>query len=249
VLVFSLHGMQPWQGTPTILDPLLQDLGLARLTDRGTQSRAERAQSVLKAAKRYTPLSLKKLYHKVVPGPVKRQVTRQTMLPPYDWSRTRAFSLPTDQHGWIRLNVLGREAKGIVAPEQYNETCDLLEDALRALTTEDGRPLVQDVIRPSCGAEEAPLQKLPDLVVHWHAAASESPVRIKNSSLEAYPDMTQFTGHHGPDGFCIINGGSSVASSNTRIGEPIDVKDLHRLMVAALTASYSEDGSYGTTDA
>jgi predicted AlkP superfamily phosphohydrolase/phosphomutase len=248
VLVFSLHGMQPTRGRPTILGPLLRDLGLARLTDWGTRPWAEHAQSGLAMTKRYTPPHLKRIYHNVVPQPVRRRVTRQTMLPAYDWSRTRAFSLPTDQHGWIRLNVLGREAKGIVSSEQYDQTCDLLEDALRALTTKDGRPLVRDVLRLSNGSEEALLQRLPDLVIHWHAAALESPVRVKNSSLRAYPQDTQLTGQHSPDGFCIIRS-SSDTGSDSSIGESIAAKDLHRLIIAALTASPGDNGPCGTADA
>jgi predicted AlkP superfamily phosphohydrolase/phosphomutase len=246
VLVFSLHGMQPTHGLPTVLDSLLCDLGLARLADWSMQSWAERASSMLAMVKYHTSPSLKKLYHKMVSRSVTYRLAQPTMLPAYDWSRTRAFSLPTDQYGWIRLNTLGREAKGIVHPEQYDETCNLLEDVLRTLTTEDGKPLVRDVLRLSRGAGGALLQKLPDLVVHWDTAAFDSPVRIKNSSVEAYPKATQLTGQHTPDGFCIIKRGSSVAGDDSRIGESIAVKDLHRLIVAALTASYSDDGLYGT---
>jgi predicted AlkP superfamily phosphohydrolase/phosphomutase len=69
------------------------------------------------------------------------------MLPSYDWSQTRVFSLPSDQHGWIRVNLKGREAKGIVAVEQYDELCSQLEKGLRSLTTPEGKPLVCEVIR------------------------------------------------------------------------------------------------------
>ncbi|MDQ3943174.1 MAG: alkaline phosphatase family protein [Actinomycetota bacterium] len=243
VLVFSLHGMRPGRGIPTILEPLLCDLGLARLADWSTQSWTERARSVLAAAKHRAPHRLKKLYHNMASHSVRLRLARQTMLPAYDWSCTRVLSVPSDQHGWIRLNLLGREAEGIVRPEQYDETCDLLEDVLRTLTTEDGRLLVRDVLRLSSGAEEALRLKLPDLVIHWHEAAFESPVRIKNSSLQAYPTATQLTGQHAPDGFCIINRGAPVAGGVGRTGEPIAAKDLPRLIVAALVASGSDDGA------
>jgi predicted AlkP superfamily phosphohydrolase/phosphomutase len=235
VFIFSLHGMEPARGVPNILDSLLYHLGFARFMSQGTRSWAERARSALSGTKHRAPPRLKKLAHNVLPYPVKLRLWNPTFLPAYDWSRTRAFSLPTDQHGWIRLNVLGREAKGIVPPEQYDETGDLLEDALRTLTTKDGRPLVRDVLRLSRGAEEALLQELPDLVVHWDMAAFDSPVQIKNSSLRAYPLETKYTGLHAPDGFCIIKGGPSAAGSRGRMGEPIAAKDLYRAFVAALT--------------
>jgi hypothetical protein len=49
------------------------------------------------------------------------KLAQQTMLPAYDLNQTRAFALPTDQHGWIRINLAERESKGCITPEQYEE--------------------------------------------------------------------------------------------------------------------------------
>src|SRR5438128_1117719 len=59
----------------------------------------------------------------------------------YDWSQTRAFSLVNEQHGSIRVNLIGREARGTVPAEEYEDTCRQVEKALLALRTEDGKPL------------------------------------------------------------------------------------------------------------
>jgi len=40
------------------------------------------------------------------------------------WPRMKAFALPSYYDGRIRLNVVGREAKGIVEPHQYETVCD-----------------------------------------------------------------------------------------------------------------------------
>jgi predicted AlkP superfamily phosphohydrolase/phosphomutase len=128
------------------------------------------------------------------------------MMPAYDWSRTRAFSLPTDQHGWIRINLLGREAQGIVPLNQYESTCEELERLLRSLMTADGRALVHDVLRTVVVAADAQSVSLPDLVVHWENAAFESLLEIKGSRVKTQPIGTKFTGQHSLDGFCIIRG-------------------------------------------
>lgn len=99
------------------------------------------------------------------------------MLPVYDWTRTRAFSLPSDQHGWIRINLQGRERAGIVSPEQYGDTCRQLEELMRCLSGEDGRLLVREVIR-TANSEEARFSKLPDLVVHWADSALVTPSTV-----------------------------------------------------------------------
>src|SRR5436305_2772902 len=117
-------------------------MGLAHSADWATQSWAQRASALLAEAKRCAPVGLKRLYHRKLPQGMTRRLAQPTMLPAYDWNRTRAFSLPTDQHGWIRINLAGREAEGCVPTEFYEETCMEVEEKLRAITREDGRPLV-----------------------------------------------------------------------------------------------------------
>jgi predicted AlkP superfamily phosphohydrolase/phosphomutase len=230
VLIFSLHGMRPTRGIPTILDPLLEEWGFARRSGWRTQSWPERARSVFAAAKRRTPGHLKKLYYGAMSQGVTRRLAQTTMLPVYDWPRTRAFSLPTDQHGWIRLNVAGREGEGIVQPEHYNQTCDQLADLLRALKTNDGRAVVRDVLQPSRPAGGAPPRELPDLVVHWHDAAFDDPLLIDEPSTKAHPTGTKFTGQHALEGFCLMKG----VSNGHEAGAPVAAQDLHRLMTGAL---------------
>lgn len=230
VLIFSLHGMRPTRGIPAILDPLLDEWGFARRSDWSAQSWPDRARSMFAAAKRRTPGPLKKLYYGAMSQTVTRRLAQTTMLPAYDWSRTRAFSLPTDQHGWIRLNVAGREGEGIVRPEQYDETCGHLSDLLRALTTSDGRPIVRHIIQPSREAGGAPPRQLPDLVVHWHDAAFDDPVLTDQPSTRSHPTGMKFTGQHAPEGFCLMKG----ASNGHAAAATVAAKDLHLLLTAAL---------------
>jgi predicted AlkP superfamily phosphohydrolase/phosphomutase len=171
---------------------------------------------------------LKKLYHRRLPQEVTHRLAQPTMIPAYDWNRTRAFALPSDQHGWIRINLSGREAKGCVPIERYHETCREIEETLRALTTEDGRPLVRDIIRTAEGAEDSLSQVIPDLVVHWHDAAFELPMRMNGLLLEAHPAATGQTGQHAPDGFCIIKGWNGFNA------ETIPATEIHRIIDAAL---------------
>ncbi|MGH9932007.1 MAG: alkaline phosphatase family protein, partial [Pyrinomonadaceae bacterium] len=159
VFVFSLHGMRPAHGAPAFLGPLLCELGFARLADWSGQSWSKRATAVMATVKRHTPQALKKLYYQTLPATTTQRLARLTMLPAYDWSQTRAFSLPTDQHGWIRVNLHGREVEGIVPVEQYDEVCGQLEHKLRSLTTHVGEPLVRNVIRTADRAQDALVQR------------------------------------------------------------------------------------------
>jgi predicted AlkP superfamily phosphohydrolase/phosphomutase len=228
VMVFSLHGMQAARGLPAFLGPLLCELGLARIADWSALSWAERAHSFLAAVKRRTPAGLKKLYHRNVPQGINHRLAQPTMLPAYDWKRTRAFSLPTDQHGWIRVNLVGRESKGCVNFEDYDKTCHEIEEKVSVLTTQDSRPLVRQVIRTAKTAEEALIQNIPDLVVHWHDAAFELPMNLGSLILEAHTAASGQTGQHAPDGFCILKGLAGCAT------QAIAGTDLHRIIIKAL---------------
>jgi predicted AlkP superfamily phosphohydrolase/phosphomutase len=235
-MVFSLHGMRSSAGVPAFLQPLLCESGFARLAEWKVQSWTERALSILSAGKRHTPESVKKLYYKTLPRSATHQLARPTMMPIYDWSHTRAFSLPTDQHGWIRINLQGREAEGVVSHEEYDDMCRQVEDLLWGLTMEDGRRLVRRVTRTAANFEEASSLRLPDIVVHWEDASFRSPTRIKGSAVEVKMIGRKFTGQHAPDGFCILKGGNDLYENDV-----LAAKDMHILITKSLqTAGYEK---------
>lgn len=238
VMVFALHGMRPAMGFPAFLGPVLCETGYSRLTSWGSQSWKGRALSLLAATKRNSPEAVKKLYYKLTPTAATHLVARPTMLPAYDWKNTRAFSLPTDQYGWIRINLIGREAQGCVPLDQYEQTCDELAKMLLALTTEDGQPLVESITRTAANggdvgndvlsnAPSNPLSNpLPDLVLHWRDAAFSWPLKIKGSKVEVEFVGKKSTGQHASEGFCIYRG-----RGVERLGESVAAKDLGRLMM------------------
>ena len=127
-----------------------------------------------------------------LPGPLVRAVT--TRLPPslqgrlvslwsrsmFDWRTTRAFPLPMDHAGNVRINLRGREPAGIVEPGgDYAALCAHLTaglESFRDLAT--GRPIVRRVHRMDDLAppEAAARERLPDLVVEWDQVSPiESP--------------------------------------------------------------------------
>jgi len=233
VIVFSLHGMRPALGVPAFLGPLLCERGFARLAALRSQSWTNRALSAFATAKRLTPAACKKIYYKLTPTAATQKLARPTMLPAYDWANTRAFSLPTDQHGWIRVNLAGREAQGSVPLEQYKETCKELEQMLRGLTTEDGQLLVADIVRTAANEADALSNPLPDLVVHWREAVFASPLKIRDSKLRvAAVGGNSITGQHATPGFCIFRG-----DRNWESDAAVAVKDLAGLITAAFMNS------------
>jgi predicted AlkP superfamily phosphohydrolase/phosphomutase len=216
ILVFSLHGMGPGRGIPTVLEPLLDHLGFSRLSSWSNRSWTDRARSLLSELKRRAPAPVKELYRQRASTGLSRKLAQPTMIASYDWASTRALALPTDQHGYVRLNVMGREALGIVRPEDYERTLDELEGSLRAARTTAGAPLVRDLVRLGAAPEDVHPQ-LADLVVHWDHGAFDRPVRVAGSSIESHPVRLDFTGQHEFSGFCIAAGGMEQADPGANV--------------------------------
>ena len=229
VLVFALHGMRPALGFPAFLGPLLCERRFSQLATWRSQSWTRRSLSAFAAVKRHAPVPLKRLYYQVTPSTATYKLARPTMMPAYDWRQTRAFSLPTDQYGWIRINLRGREAEGIVSPDEYDAVCAELSDMLSTLAAEDGELLVENILRTATDADSARVNPLPDLVVHWRYAAFAQSLKIRGSKVPAQLVGKKSTGQHASPGFCIYRGNDDAALNGVVTG-----KDLWRLIVAGL---------------
>jgi predicted AlkP superfamily phosphohydrolase/phosphomutase len=232
VAAFSLHGMGPAPGIPTFLDPLLSALGYAAPAGWSGSSWRDRGVALFAAAKRRAPSPIKSAYHRLVSHRAVHRIARSTMVPPHDWSRTRAFSLPSDQYGYVRVNLAGREAQGAVPEREYGPLCDELVDSLTGITDDDGRPLVDRVVRTAVDGE--PPEHLPDIVLHWSDAGFRRPVRIAAAGvdLEAHPIRTDMTGGHRDHGFCVLD--ERLAAGPT--GDVLPSPELQRLLLAGLAA-------------
>jgi predicted AlkP superfamily phosphohydrolase/phosphomutase len=221
VVVFSLHGMRPGRGLVQALHPILTALGYTAAPPARARTPAEHAKSVFGSLKRHTPAPLKRAYHRRMPVEMRLRVARPTMMAPVDWSRTRAFGLASaDQHGDIRVNLRGREAKGIVAPEDYEAVREELAGKLAALEREDGEPLVSEVVRVGDGS---PPPVLPDLIVHWSDAAFVDPLRVGRLGVVAKPTVMRITGQHRAEGFFVARGFGPAPPPSL---DPVELKEL-----------------------
>lgn len=230
VMVFALHGMRPALGFAGFLGPLLQEFGLSKPAKWRSQTSTERFASLFAATKRHAPAPLRKFYYKITPASTTYKLARPTMLPAFDWKNTRAFCLPTEQHGWIRLNVTGRDKYGIVALNDYEKTCSELEQKLQSLSSEHDELLVRNVIRTAPTSKEALVNPLPDLVVHWRDAALAPSLKIKGSRVGAQLVSEKFTGQHTAEAFCIYRGDLDWGSDNV-----VDAKDLGKMIAASVS--------------
>jgi predicted AlkP superfamily phosphohydrolase/phosphomutase len=172
-----------------------------------------------------------------------------------DWSQTRFFALPLDLNGYIRINVKGREAKGVVEPgaELENLIDELTEDLLALTDLRDGSPIVAGVDRvdDAVGPSAPRRDVLPDLVARWtDSYSSGSPgVRTRYGEVRWDPEAPLPSGRSGNH----VQGGWLVASgpgiSNRTLTEPLNTLDVAPTLMEWLgveVPAYMEGSPIGT---
>ena len=230
VLVFSNTGMGPNYSGLHLLGEILQRSGFGgKRVGRDPLARFKPYKAMGPFAIRrieavFGPALLRNA-RRLVPQRLWDDVTRRYLDWGNDRATSRAFSLPNDYSGAIRINLRGREPTGTVAPgAEYWQTCsEIREVLLGAINPATGEPAVSDVIFTREKYHGNRIDDLADIVVNWrgdHAiSALESPVfgRVEGE----LPDSR--SGAHTPFGTFTAAGPN--VSPNAVVGDR-DIVDL-----------------------
>jgi predicted AlkP superfamily phosphohydrolase/phosphomutase len=122
-----------------------------------------------------------------------------------EWPQMKAFALPSFSEGYVRLNVKGREAQGMVEPRDYGATCDEITRLLHEMRdARTGRPMVAKVVRSRRAAGD-PDANLPDadLLVLWAPHPTDT---ADTPAGRIGPLPFQRTGSHVERGFVLASG-------------------------------------------
>ncbi len=221
ILLFAAHGMGPSDGWLHMLDAML-----ARI--EGKQPSAGGSGGLLYRLKRRLPWNLVREVTTRLPAVVNRALVPLWSRRMHDWSAVRAFSVPFDVHGFIRVNLRGRERDGIVEPgSEYEELCDHLREGIegfRDLAT--GRPVGGGVVRSrDLFPEGRNRDLLPDLVVRTGEPVRGSPGLVSARYGEIrFPTPGRFpsgrSGNHHSHGWYMLHGAGEPAGID---GEVVDV--------------------------
>ena len=139
------------------------------------------------------------------------------------WPQMQAFALPSFSDGFIRINLQGREAEGIVPVEAYDDLCQQLTHLLYDLkNARSGQPLVQQVIR----TRKSPMELDPhlpdaDLVVVW----GDRPCDVADSPTlgRIGPVPMRRSGGHRPGGFLLARGPGIQPGTRLPPGHAVDL--------------------------
>jgi predicted AlkP superfamily phosphohydrolase/phosphomutase len=127
-----------------------------------------------------------------------------------DWGRTRAFAETEPGHGYVRLNVRGREPQGIVEPgPEYEALCREIADELYALRhPRTGTPAVERVLFLHEEERGPHVDKLPDLCVQWSQAQQLDEVRHPRVGVIRERTRELQTAEHTGEAFFVGSGPS-----------------------------------------
>jgi predicted AlkP superfamily phosphohydrolase/phosphomutase len=153
-----------------------------------------------------------------------------------DWSRTRAFALPSAYTSFVRVNLRGREPAGIVEPgEEYASVLAELEADLATLVDPvSGAPAVTGAVRTTEAFGCEPHPTLPDLWVDWRPGRFLDRVVHPGGELtQERPDFYRRSDHSGSGFFAAAGPG---ILPNGEIGD-VDVLDLAPTLLALRGAS------------
>lgn len=206
-LILSGQGMGPNCAKWHLIPELLSRLGY--LVSKSKHDRRRKAQiNWFGEMRDFIPLSWRRRVSQYLAGSVRDYLRVYWANSRIDWSQTRAYHLPTDLYGYIRINLKGREPRGIVEPgSEYNEICSRIREVLKTLVNpHTGKPIVREIYHTDQIFPGPQRERLPDLLVDWqdepvlNGAYSDQVGQLngKVSDLRS--------GNHTPKGFAIFYG-------------------------------------------
>lgn len=209
-IVFAVHGMKQNHGWGDVGNDIIE--AIARSSQ---QQKIKRG--LLYQVRRRVPFNIVRPILTRMPQSVSEALVRLWSANMYDWQKTPYFPLPMDQAGYIRINLKGREKRGIVEPgENYQQLCDELEKNLYSLKDADsGQSIVAEVVRAWQNAPEDTEGRdvLPDLVVVWDEVTTLQCQRVISDRLTQLAidvpmvNISGRSGNHTGPGWFVAQGG------------------------------------------
>ena len=209
ILVFALHGMTRNDGWAERFPALVHQI-------RRDTSPTPPAEGFLYRWKRRIPWRVIRQFTTRLPTSVNQALVPIWSARMLDWSRTRFFALPLDINGYLRVNLRGREAAGIVEPgQEYEELLEELEEAFlsfRAIDT--GEQVVRDVTRTDdiLDPDGPRRQFLPDLIVRFRPIRTQELSGVVSARYgeirwtKGSPLPSGRSGNHLPTGWLVAAG-------------------------------------------
>lgn len=229
-VILSTEGMGPNYTGSFLLPEILRRLGVA--SNKGMLRRWA-------PSRLWGPHAIRNL-RSLLPTPVRRAVESFKHIVPHkswgswktrlmnaseDWRQSRAFCVPSDFNGAIRVNLKGREPCGLVEPgPEYDALCGELTEALSQLVNADtGRAAVSEVVRVDSIHQGEHLRNFPDVIVKWKGDAPICRLSSPRIGTVVGTNQHERSGSHRPYGFIIAAGKPIARGKQSERGTIMDL--------------------------
>jgi predicted AlkP superfamily phosphohydrolase/phosphomutase len=208
VFVISGDGVGPNHCAWHLLPQVLSRSGFAGMPYSTNSANGHPKKSFLDRIRGAVPPRLRSEIQSRLPWQLRHWLALQLAAANTDWSHTKAFTLPADLEGCIRINLRGREPRGIIEPgSQYEDVCAELTEALKGLINPaTGRAAVRRVCRIDHLFPGGRRDHLPDLTVIWNDEAEIHEVYSDRLGLISEAPIDPRTGTHSPLSFMAARG-------------------------------------------
>ena len=234
IIAFSTHGMMPNTSRVDLLDGML-----TRVLDGRADVRPKRG--LVRRVGEAVPVQWRRAAALHVPKALRNRIMTLWSAGGIAWDRTQAFTLRADLQGYIRVNLDGREQRGIVrAGHSFDQLCDRIAEGLmsfRDSTTHE--PMIEAVERvDQLYADGDRRDRLPDVLVRWSDTPAAAHVavdsprfgRVERATPGRIPNGR--SGNHRGQGFLISCGPGIPAGA--RLRSDADIIDLAPTVVRLL---------------
>jgi predicted AlkP superfamily phosphohydrolase/phosphomutase len=217
LIVVSGDGVRPNHAGWHLLPKVLEGLGYTNEAGDREAAGKSKPRSPIARLKGALPPRARRWVADMLPRSLRERVGAH-LQSHIDWSHTRAFTLPTDLEGYIRINLRGREPQGIVSPgAEYDQLCANIRSRLLGLTNAaTGKPAVRDVWLCHEVFAGQRQEQLPDLVVSWNDEAPISALECPGMDRVEDPSPDPRTGTHSTSGFMLAHGSGLARGTRAR---------------------------------
>jgi predicted AlkP superfamily phosphohydrolase/phosphomutase len=223
VWLVSGDGVRPNRCAWYLLPAVLQRLGYT-CPMASTANGDGAPRSLIGRAKGWVSAGTRRRIANLLPWWLRDQLGAREQAANIDWSKTRAFTLPTDLEGCIRVNLKGREPQGIVEPgREYDALCEEIRARLLELTNPlNGAPAARCVWIRNQVFPGKRQEQLPDLIVSWNDEAPFQNIASPRFGCIEGDNADPRPGTHSPHGF-LLAAGAGVPSGLQGCGRLVDV--------------------------
>jgi predicted AlkP superfamily phosphohydrolase/phosphomutase len=232
IIITSADGMGPNYSGCHMMPEMLHRMGLFHSSNVGAAKAAAKPQKkgLLQSLRQAVPLGLRQQVTRCMPRRMRYQLEMKWVNSAVHWDESRVFVVPNSNEGYFRVNLAGREPRGMVKPgAEYDDILGQLHEELTQLTNPvNGRRVAERVALTDAVFPGPQRPQLPDAVISWdrHARVIDQLQGPRSGLISAQPGYRVspfYTGNHRPTAFMLARGSQLPAASTLRDGHIVDL--------------------------